>query len=134
MIDVALRSRTVAVDGFEAVAGGVFEKCRVVVVGVIRTRAGGPVIGKARVDAGLPEAIDVSWGRRDERDVDSPCDRMLLVGLRESEVPPDREARRARGLLDLELIEHRREGAAGDRQVGDSKGDVVEHVGSFGSG
>jgi hypothetical protein len=87
VIDVALRSLTVAVDGFEAVAGGVFEKCRAVIVGVTRTRAGGPVIGKVRVEAGLSEAIDVSRGRRDERDVDSPCDRMLLVGLRESEVP-----------------------------------------------
>jgi hypothetical protein len=77
--------------------------------------AGGPVIGEACVDAGLPEAIDVTGGRRDERDVDSPRDRMLLVGLRESEVPPDRQAGRARGLLDLELVEHRREGVAGNR-------------------
>jgi hypothetical protein len=54
---------------------------------------------------------------------------MLLVGLRESEVPPDREARRARGLCELQLIEHSCKGTGGVRQVGDSKGDVVEHGG-----
>ncbi len=60
VIDVAPRARTVAVDGFEAVARGVFEKCGVVVIGVDPARACGPVIGEARVDAGLPEAIDLS--------------------------------------------------------------------------
>jgi hypothetical protein len=33
VIDVAPGPLTVAVHGFEAVAGGVFEKCRVVIVG-----------------------------------------------------------------------------------------------------
>jgi len=105
VIDNAPRPPAIAVDGFEAVARGVLEKRRVVIVGVLRARAGRPVIGKARVGASLREAVDVRLGRCDERDVDSPCDRMLLVGLREGEVPPDREARRARGLLDLELVE-----------------------------
>jgi hypothetical protein len=59
--------------------------------------------------------------------MDAPSDRMLLVGLRESEVAPDREARRARGRLDLELIEHCGERAGGGREVGDAQGDVVEH-------
>ncbi len=46
VINVAAGPVTVAVDGFEAVAGAVFETCRVVVVAVIRTRAGRPVIGQ----------------------------------------------------------------------------------------
>jgi hypothetical protein len=102
------------VDGFEAVAGVVFERCGVVIVRVIRTRPGGPVIGKPGVDAGVAEAVDVSSGRGDERDVDAPGDRMLVVGLRECEVPPDREERCARGLLYLELIE-RTSAVAGKR-------------------
>jgi hypothetical protein len=40
---------------------------------------------------------------------------MLLVGLREGEVPPDREARLAGRLLDLKLLEYGREGGARDR-------------------
>jgi hypothetical protein len=80
VIDVALGPLTVAVDGFEAVAGTVFEGCRVVVVGVLGTRSGGPVIRKPCVDAGLAETVDVSWGRGDERDMDAPSDRMVLVG------------------------------------------------------
>jgi hypothetical protein len=87
VIDVALGSLAVAVDGFEAVAGRVFQKCRVVIVGIGRTQPGCPVVGKARGDAGLRESVDVGSGRRGERDVDSPGDRMLLVGLREGEVP-----------------------------------------------
>src|SRR5207302_716748 len=79
VLDSAPRPLSVAVDGLEAVAGGVFEKCGVVVVGENPTRAGGSVIREARVDAGLPEAIDMTWARRDERDVDAPCDRMILV-------------------------------------------------------
>jgi hypothetical protein len=129
MVDVARGPLAVAVDGFEAVAGAVFQKCRVVVVRVVRTWAGGPVVGKPGGDAGLAEALDVSRGRGNERDMDALSDRMLVVGLRESEVSPDREARRARGLLDLEFIEHSRKGTGGVRQVGDSKGHVVEHGG-----
>jgi hypothetical protein len=106
VVDVAGGPLTVAVDGFEAVAGAVFEKCRVVVVGVIGSRAGGPVVGEAGVDAGAREAIDLSTGRRDEREVDAPGDRMVLVGLGQSEVPPDREGRCVRRLRDLELVEH----------------------------
>src|SRR5439155_25217343 len=52
-------------------------------------------------------------GRRAERDMDAPFDRMLPVGLRESEVPPGGGARCTHGLLDLRLIEHRRDGDAG---------------------
>src|SRR4051812_20223310 len=115
MVDVARRPDTVAVDGFEAVAGAVFEKCRVVVVAVVRARPGGSVIGKAGGDAGLTEALDVSWGRGDERDVDALSDWMLLAGLSEREVSPDREAPGAGGLCDAEFVEHSREGAVGDR-------------------
>jgi hypothetical protein len=82
-----------------------------------------------RVDAGSGEAVDVSSGRGNERDVDAPSDRMLVVGLRYRDAPPDREARGARGLLDLKLIERRRENRGGNRQVRDAKGDVVEHGG-----
>jgi hypothetical protein len=127
VIDVSTGSFAVAVDGFEAVSGGVFEEGRVIVVGVNPTRARGTVIGKARVDAGLPEAIDMTWARRDERDVNSPCDRMILVRFREREVAPDREARRPRRLCDLELIEHCREKSGAGDEVTDSKGDVVVH-------
>ncbi len=88
MVDVAVGPLTVAMDGFETVAGGVFEICRVVVVGVSGSRAGGPVIGKAGVDAGPPETIDVGGRRGDERDVDALSNRVVLVGLREGEVPP----------------------------------------------
>jgi hypothetical protein len=52
-------------------------------------------------------------GGCDERDVDAPSYRMLVVGLRERDVPPDRDARGARDLLDLKLIERR--GAAGSQ-------------------
>src|SRR5918996_3587061 len=92
-------------------------------------RFGGVVSGETQVEADLREAIDVSRRRRSEPDAHSSGDRMLIVGLSESEVPPDREARRARGLLDLDLIEQGLEGAAGEREVGDPKGDVVEHPG-----
>jgi len=37
---------TQAVDGFEAIAGGVSYACREVVVAAIRTGAGRPVIGE----------------------------------------------------------------------------------------
>jgi hypothetical protein len=114
VIDVALGPLTVAMHGFEAVAGGVLEERRVVIVGVVRTRAGGAVIGKAGVDTSPTETIDLGRGRRDERDMDAPSDRMVLVGLREREVAPGRQARRARSLLDPKLIEHSREGTAGD--------------------
>jgi hypothetical protein len=127
VVDVAGGPLTVAVDGFEAVAGAVFEKCRVVVVGVIGSGAGGPVIGEAGVDAGAGEAIDPSTDRCDERQVDAPGDRMLLVGLGQSEVPPDSEAGRARRLRDLELVEHSSERTPRELQVGDSKGYVVKH-------
>ena len=70
MVDVAAGSLAVAVDRLEAVAGRVLEKRRVVVVGVVRTRAGRPVIDQAGVDAGLPEAVDVGLRLRDEGDVE----------------------------------------------------------------
>jgi hypothetical protein len=54
-------------------------------------------------------------GGCDERDVDAPSYRMLVVGLRERDVPPDRDARGARDLLDLKLIERRSGGAAGSQ-------------------
>jgi hypothetical protein len=69
----------------------------------------------------------MSGRRRNERDMDAPSDGMILVGLCESEVPPDREARCGRGLLDLKLVQRRRENAAGERKIGHSKCDVVEH-------
>ena len=94
MIDVSAGSFAVAVDGFEAVSGGVFEEGRVVVVGENPTRARGTVVGKARVDARPPEPIDMTRARRDERDVNSQRDRMILVSFREREVAPNREARR----------------------------------------
>ena len=37
--------------------------------------------------AGSAEAVDMGWGGGDERDMDAPCDGMVVVGLRESEVP-----------------------------------------------
>jgi hypothetical protein len=40
VIDVPTGSLTVAVDGFEAVADAVLETCGVVIVAVIRPRAG----------------------------------------------------------------------------------------------
>jgi hypothetical protein len=52
---------------------------------------------------------------------------MVIVGLREREVPPDREALCACGLFDLELAEQRRERGARDSEIGHSKSDVVEH-------
>jgi hypothetical protein len=93
VIDVALRSRAFAMDSSEAVAGGVFEKGRVGIGHVIRTGLGSVVISETRVDAGLREAVDVRGRRRGKRDLDAPCDRMLVVGLGEREVAPDREAR-----------------------------------------
>jgi hypothetical protein len=60
VIDVAPKPVTVAVHGLEAVAVAIFEKCRVVIIGIIRTRAGGLVTSKPGVDAGLAEALDMS--------------------------------------------------------------------------
>lgn len=58
--------------------------------------------------------------------MDPPSDRVLRVGLRYGEVPPDREARASHGRRDRQLAERRRKGTCRIRQVGDSKGDVIE--------
>ena len=129
VIDVSAGPLTLPVHRFEAVASVVFHRCRVVVLGVFWARSGRSFIREPGVDAGLPEPVDVSWGGCDESDVDASGDRMLFIGLGEREVPPGREARRARGLLDLKLLEHRCEGAGGGREVGYAEGDVVEHSG-----
>ena len=60
MIDISLRAFAVAMDRLEVVAGGVREKRRVVVVGVVGTRSRGAVIDQTGVDAGLMEAVDVA--------------------------------------------------------------------------
>ena len=75
MIDVALRSRAVAMNSRKAVSGSVFDECFVVRGDVILTRVRGVVIGETCLDAGLREAIDVSRGRRSERDAHSARDR-----------------------------------------------------------
>jgi hypothetical protein len=67
MVDVALGPLAVAAGGFEVVAGAICEKCRVIVVRVVRTTPGWPVVGTPGGDAGLAEALDVSWRRSDER-------------------------------------------------------------------
>ena len=113
MIDVAPGAAATAVDGLEAVVRRVSDNCRVVAVPVIRARAVEPVIGKPGVDTGSGEAVDLGRSRGDERNVDAPSDRMLVVGLRYREVPPDREARGGGGLLDPKLIERCREGRGG---------------------
>jgi hypothetical protein len=82
---------------------------------VFRARAVRPVVGKPGVDAGSGEAVDVGFSRSTERDVDAPSDRMLVVSLREREVPPDREAGGDRSLLELKLMERDCEGRCGGR-------------------
>jgi hypothetical protein len=67
-------------------------------------RAGESVIGKAGVDAS-PQTIDVSGGPRDEHDVDVTSARMVLVGLRGSEVPHAEKLGVLEVLLDVQLIE-----------------------------
>jgi hypothetical protein len=115
-------------DRSEAVADVIHEKCGAVVVDVVRVWLLRAVVGKARAEAGLHEAIDVGCCRSSERDADASCDRLLIVGRCEGEVPPGREGGRAPGLLDLELVERCREGAAGGCEVGDAEADVIEHA------
>jgi hypothetical protein len=126
VVDVATRSITVAVDRLEAVAGGVLEKRRVVVVGIVGTRARRSVINQAGIDASLPEAVDVGLRLRDEGDVDALGSRTVVVLQAEDEVPPTGEARRVGGLLDPEFSQPGPEGADGEWKVRDSKADVVK--------
>ena len=121
VIDVAPGSFAVAVDGLEAVACRVLEKRRVVIVGVVRDAAGGPVVYQAGVDTGLPEAVDVVLSLRDEGDVQALGDRMLVVLLAEQEVPPAGERRCVSGLLDPEFLQRSAEGTGGERNVWDSR-------------
>jgi hypothetical protein len=72
VIDVTAGSLTVAVDGFEAVAGAVLDTCGVVIVAVIRTRAGRPSSAnpastparRKRPTCGRLGAMNAMWTRR----------------------------------------------------------------------
>ena len=134
MVDVAAGSIAVAVHRFEAVAGGVLEKTRVVVVGIVRTRARRSVIDQAGVDTRLPEAVDVGLRLRDERNVGAPGRRTVIVVLHEDEVPPHGEARRVGGLLDPEFSQPGTEGTDREREVRDAKADMVKHGRLLGDG
>jgi hypothetical protein len=107
VVDHALAAAQPAVvDGLDAVAVRVAQERAVVVLAVLTPLARRAVVGEARVDAGLPEVVDLLARGRAERDVQPARDGVLVLGLGHQEVVPLREARRAVGLVDAERREH----------------------------
>jgi hypothetical protein len=127
VIDVAALAQRAVVDRLGAVAVRVEQEGAVVVVAVLGTQPGRPVVAVAGLRARPPEGIDVLARGRDEADVQPPRHRVLLVGLRQGEVVPFGEVLIRGGRFDPDRLEDEAVEAHRGLTVGDADRDVVEH-------
>ena len=123
----AVVAHRAAVHGFGARAVRVEKERTVVVVSVLRARAGGAVVAVAGGGSDAPELVGVSSCRRDERDVQATCDFVAIVRRGEREIAPLGVRLASVRRLDSERREHRLVEPLGGRPVGDADRHVVEH-------
>ena len=121
------RGLALAVDGLDAVAVRVEQEAAVVRRPVDRARAGRAVVGMARIDAGLPERVDVRPVGRAEADVQATRHRVLGVRRPDVEVLPFDQLGVRMARLDAQRGEDGAVEALRGGEVGDGEGDVVEH-------
>jgi hypothetical protein len=126
MVDRAGRPGAGPVNGFEVVAGIVEEERGVVVLGIVRTRTGGPVVGQTGGAPGLRETVDMLGGRRDEGHVRALGGRPIWSGRRDPEVSPQRDGGIPQRRRDRERVESRIERRRRAVHVGDPNEQVVD--------
>src|SRR5436190_1471439 len=123
-------------DGFDPVAVGVAQKCRVI-GSVIAAQARRPVIGAAGGHAGIPERIDLALPARLEAPV-AACGVVRLLALADGDIDTIRIGRpgtfavaepilAAADLDDAKRFHDRIIEALGSRDVRHRDGNVIEH-------
>jgi hypothetical protein len=125
--DGVARAQDPVVQGLDTVAVGIEQERAVVVLRVDRARPRLAVAGVARVDAGLPDPIDLVARARHERDVQPAGRGARRAGLCDREIVPVVDLA---GLCDrmAERAEDRLVEGEARRAVRDAQGHVGEHV------
>src|SRR4051794_33022072 len=116
-----------AVDGLDAVAVGVEQEPAVVRRAVLRARPRRAVLAVPRVDAGLPERVDLRAVAGAEADVEPARQRMLAVRRPDIPVLPLDQLGVRMARLDAQDAQDGAVEALGGREVRDGDADVVEH-------